>query len=545
MSGAVADRPVSGSTEKSTLINRTVLSIQHHECWYLLSALAVFLLAAVYQSQVKPIWFDEFFTFFISRLSGIPEMLKAMPADGQPPLQYLLTHFSLRCFGETAFALRLPEILAHLGAGLLTWRIVRTHGTAVQALFAMTVLMGATTRSFLSSLAVGDLAFTARPYQLVLLFTALAFFSWQFATMRQYKRLLPLCGITCAIAGGILSHHFAIIQIGTFLAAGEITRLLRRRKLDWPMLAAIGAGLLPAIFTLPLGHQTREVLDQAVRHSSTFCAHPAFSDLLSWLLMVPWLLFLPVTVLAILPVSAPRTSEHESSLPAVPTHEVAAAAALSFIFPLQLILAAVLTGYFQARYAIGGTLGLAILLAWTWPRAGRLRLMAEPALAILTIGYLVLSAGNLATAEIRHPAGRTPPAKTAVPGLLFEAPAGLPIVAANAFEYLPQWWYAPSSLRHRLIYLTDLEYAVQQPNFMPELSLAIDRAFIPFPQADYAAFLASHPHFLLLCTGDPVNDWISARLRRSGWHLSLLAHSGKDQLFRVDRGTLPPNLSPQ
>ena len=76
----------------------------------------VFGLSATYRAFITPLQFDEFFTLFISRLSSLSEMVQAMPADGQPPLQYLLTHVFIRMFGETEIAVRA------LGTHLLSCR---------------------------------------------------------------------------------------------------------------------------------------------------------------------------------------------------------------------------------------------------------------------------------------------------------------------------------------------------------------------------------------------------------------------------------------
>jgi hypothetical protein len=114
------------------------------------------------------------------------------------------------------------------------------------------------------------------------------------------------------------------------------------------------------------------------------------------------------------------------------------------------------------------------------------------------------------------------------------APEALPIVAADPFLYVPQWWYAPPAIQQRLIFLSDIDYAVQRPAFLAELSVWIDRADLPEPIATYSSFTASHPRFVLLCTGKPRDNWILPRLRESGWHLTVLQQSGADILYQAD-----------
>jgi hypothetical protein len=533
MGAAVTSAPSAASKAISRL-DRLVLSITRHERRYVALAVLVLLLVVIYGALTTPLWFDEFFTLFISRLSSLPEMMKAMPADSQPPLQYLLVHASLHWFGTSELTLRLPAILAWIASGLLTWRIVRAHGTPVQALFALVTLLGATTGGYwLSGISLKDQAFTARPYELVLAFTALAFACWQVATRRK-NRFLPLLGLTSAIAGAVLSHHYGIIQIGAFLTAGEITRLIHRRRLDLAVLAAAAIGLLPLLITLPLAHQTSLVLGVPIAHSINYWSKPSLADLACWPALTPWLIFLPVTVLACLPVLTPRDMRPEPELPQVPAHEKAAAIALALLPPAQISLAILITGYFFPRYAIGSVLGLTLLFAWCWPRAGQLRAIAQPALAALTLGYLACVALYLVIAPRYVPLGRAQLVKSAVASVSLHVPGDLPIVDSNACDYVQEWWYAPPDLRQRLIYLSDLAYAEKQPAFVAELTIMLDRSITPVPVADYSSFLAAHPRFYMLRTGHPYDNWLPARLRNSGWHITMLSSDNMGELYLAE-----------
>jgi 4-amino-4-deoxy-L-arabinose transferase-like glycosyltransferase len=508
---------------------RSEQSIARHERRYLLLALAVFGLFAAYHAYTVPLWFDELFTLFISRLNSLPEMLRAMPADGQPPLQYLLTHLSLRIFGEKEFAIRLPELVAYLATGLLTYRIVRRHGTAIQALFAMASLLGATISI--------DQAFTARPYGLLIAFTALVFACWQSAALREHSRFLPLCGVALGIAGAILSHHFGVIYVGLFLAAGETVRLVQRRRLDGGMIVAIAVGLSPLALTLPLARQSHVILGEAVLHAANYGGRPTLMNLLMYLQMAAFPLLCLAAVLAPLPWPERTSASRSSASPPVPAHEWAATAALSLLLPIQMLLAALETGVLAPRYTIGTSLGLALLLGWAMPqlRLGHLRTIPYPALALSILFYLLLVASTLSVEMMHQPVWSAQPAAEAVSPLLLNAPPDFPIVVANLRDYPVEWWYSPPSIKPRINYLSDVPYAVQQADFLGELSMTWDRAYIPLRTTDYAAFIANHPRFLLLCTGDSHANWVPPRLASSGWHLNLVARSGKDVLYWVDR----------
>lgn len=525
MNGAPAIPPAQDSSLLVRFCDRVTRSIYEHERFYLLFSMTVFIVADAYKAVTAPLWFDEFFTLFFSRLSPVLEMLKAIPVDSQPPLQYLLTHLSLLWLGESEFAVRLPELLAYVAVGLLTYKIVRFHGTAIQSLFAVAMVMGGF---------VARQAYTARPYGLLLAFTALTFACWQMAVLRQKDRLLPLFGVSFGIAGAILSHNFGIVHIGLFLAAGEIVRIFRRRRLDGRMLVAIVAGFLALTITVPLAHESRIPVD-AVLHSTNLYYRPSFAKLFTYVLMVPVSLLCLVAGLAFLPWPKRMTFSSLNAIPEVPPHEWAAITALSLIVPLQLLITAVTVGQYATRYAIGTSLGLALLGGFALPRVGRLRMKGQVVLALSTLCYLFIISINLMMALVREPVWRAQPGLRAVSPLLLDARGDAPIVVASALDYASEWWYSPAAIRGRLIYLNDFPYAESQPVvFLPEFSLVLDKTYTPFPTIAYAAFIEAHPHFLLLSAGDPNFVWILSRLTDTGWHLSPIAKSGTDVLYQVD-----------
>jgi hypothetical protein len=88
-------------------------------------------------------------------------------------------------------------------------------------------------------------------------------------------------------------------------------------------------------------------------------------------------------------------------------------------------------------------------------------------------------------------------------------------------------------LKERIVYLSDVPYALRQSEFVGELTLVADQAYIPLRATNYAAFVESHPHFLLLRSGEPRFNWTYSRLADAGWRLSVIASSGRDSLYRA------------
>jgi uncharacterized membrane protein len=198
--------------------------IERNEALVVVAVTARFAISMIRYSR-RPLWFDELFTYFLSRLNHPADMLRAIPADGQPPLSYLLANACLRLTSNAELAVRIPSIAGFIGAMLAVYFFIRRRLGAVPALFVM--LVTAT-----SSMAY--YATEARPYALMLGFTGLTLVSWQAATSGK-RRWIPLAGMAVGIAGAVASHHYGIFHVGLPLICGEAYRLIQRRKLDWPV----------------------------------------------------------------------------------------------------------------------------------------------------------------------------------------------------------------------------------------------------------------------------------------------------------------------
>ena len=531
MTGDAATKPIKRPLSLIGVGDVLARSIVEHERVYLLVAVAAFGLRATYRSLMIPLWFDEFFTLFLSRLSSLSDLLHAMPADGQPPLQYFLTHASLRLFGETEFGLRLPEVLAYVAVGLLTYRIVRKHGTAVESLFALMLVMGA--------VIVRNAACTARPYCLLLAFTTFTFACWQEATLRENHRGIFLCGVSSGLAGAILSHHYGVIHVGLFLLAGEVTRVIQRRRLDMLMLLSVAIGLLPLAFTVPLAHQSRLILGEAITRSPVFWAKPRLAHLLDYIQFVS----LPLLSLAVMAVILIGTTgsgaARKSPVSSTSLHVWVAGTALAFLYPVQLILARLTTDYFHPRYAISSALGLALLCVWTFQRRA-FGLKWAQALAVSTVIYLCCFILFQLAIQVIRPAWTADPASKAVSPLITNPVGDLPIVVTPGlsgvhFDFLAQWWYSPPEVRQRLMFLYDLPQDLQLTDFLGEISMDTDRKYMPFPIYAYSAFIENHSQFLLICSKQPEMPNKLERLMKDGWGLQPIADSKRERLFLVTR----------
>jgi hypothetical protein len=341
------------------------------------------------------------------------------------------------------------------------------------------------------------------------------------------------------IAGAIASHHFGLFHVGLPLLVGETVRLVNRRRFDIPMYAAIGVGASVLALTMSLMWQSDHALFEHFRTSPEFRGKPTIPRLRDYIVMAdPWIVgifafFLVVSWRWRFAVPSPPVP------PRIPAHEVAAALALALLMPFMMVVCAIATGFYEFRYAVGTSIGIAILLGFGANYIGH-RLPNGSSVVLVGVSLIMAS-------SIAHEARRVHWIVRYAPefprsSVLDGAPVDKPIVVADPLTYLPLWRYSAPELRGRLHYLVDLPYVLGQRDPVADLTLVANQAFIPSKVEDYKAFTAEHRAFLLYCEKHGVQDcefrptaWIKARLLSEGYSVSVVAQGRSDILFLVVR----------
>jgi 4-amino-4-deoxy-L-arabinose transferase-like glycosyltransferase len=501
--------------------------ISRFEVWFVLAAAVGFVLKLVH-SSLRPFWFDELFTFYIARLPHIGQLFQAIPADGNPPLNYLLARLCLRLFGETELATRLPSILAFAAGMLAVYFFVRRRCGAVPALFGMFTLATSEIATFGSE---------ARPYALLLGFTGMTMVSWQAATEEGRARLIPLIGVAVGIAGAIASHHYGAFHAGVPLMFGEAVRLANRRRFDFPLYFACAAGLSMIAVTAPFARETHQIMLNYVRDSVTFWAKPHLRNVGTYQWMVDVrLLFIFLAVLWLTNSAfkaGDETGQSGRENDSIAAHEIAAAIGLALLLPIMVGITWIATGYYLPRYAIGAAMGIAILMGMAAQHLGWNASHGSAAAALCMVFALLAFAGPRTYAVLDRLTKSPVDSAPGQSSVLDAARGQEPIVVASALAYMPKWWYASPPLRARLHYLADLPFAVRQPDFLPELSLVANQPYVASKVDDYRRFLAVNREFYLYCVGTGRLEWTKERLRAEGWTLHLLASNGQETLSLV------------
>jgi hypothetical protein len=189
---------------------------------------------------------DEFGTLWAIEADLASLFERSNDFHGQSPLYYLVVRVFVGVLGESEISLRLPSMLATIGAAWLVYLTGRVlHGPRAGVYAA---------GAFCLSLWGVHASANARPYGLALLFCALAFYGFIRATIdgRASSRAWFVAGVV----GLIASHYLLALTLLGLGSAYLITPSLRehypahRFSFDVALMALLSLPLLPQILKL-------------------------------------------------------------------------------------------------------------------------------------------------------------------------------------------------------------------------------------------------------------------------------------------------------
>lgn len=184
----------------------------------------------------KPeLWIDEYGTWWVVAGGSLREVThRAIDIQGQSPLFYWIVRLSVALFGENAFALRIPSVLAGTAVVFVGWRIAaRVFNDARIALVALVVL--ATNKDLL------HFSQDARPYSLAILFASCSFYSFLKLAERWTARDAVLYAISSAAV--FYAHYIFTVALLVQAVYVLLRSDLRRAWQRWMLLGA-GVALL-------------------------------------------------------------------------------------------------------------------------------------------------------------------------------------------------------------------------------------------------------------------------------------------------------------
>ena len=495
--------------------------------WFVGAVTLLYLCVTCILAESKLLWNDELFTVYIAGLPTVGDILTILATgiEQLPPTFHLLTRLLIRSFGEHHLTVRLPAIVGVGAMAICLYRIVSHRTSPAYGLIAM-ILPLATQPPVEQAYSY---AYEARPYGLLLAFSAASLLCWQ-AAAEERRRPVSLAGLTATLAAGLASHYYAVVLFVP-LAMGEVARSLGRRRLDPAIWLAFGLATIPLWTFLPLIRAGRQL-------AATFWARPQWGALIGFYQNVLSPAVVPlVVILIVLSIYAiarpfPRDGRAPSAATVPPIHELVAALGYLAIPGIEIVMAKLVTGAFTDRYALPALIGFALVIPWGAYHLFDRHVTLGVAVAALLCGWFVVKVGIEPARQLRQDR-----ANQAGVYRLFRSglPGDVPIVIASPHAFLQLTYYAPPDLTSRLVYLAAPEEAMRYlETDTPEVGVVEFRRWTSLQVEPYQEYIRAHPRFLLYTRGPWV--WLVQALQARGARMQVCAMDGALPVFLVEMG---------
>jgi hypothetical protein len=498
------------------LAERIAAFLDRHR-YILLAAWSIwFAVPAAMRAAAKPFWHDEIYTLLLARLPSIFVHWSALRdgVDSAPPLNGFATRAVRHLAGTGPVAARLPAMIGFWTMAMVIFAVVRERAGAVLGFAA--ICLPVFTAAYRYS-------YEARPYGLMMGLASLAWFAWMRSTAgRRRGVFLTLMGVS--LAAGLWNHYYAAL-VYLPIAAGELARVIRERRLDGTLWSVAAVSLVAA---LPLAPLVRMV----ARRTAHFWVAPSLADVpATYVFLFQGLvdaLAWPVAAVAVIAVWE-RFRGRRSAVGAtrIEGREIAALAACLLIPVAGVLLALLVTGGFVPRYGLPAVFGAAVGLPLAIDRLAYRARWTGVAL-LLVAGYPFIQSNS---PFVRVPAAENPVAARPLLAQSLGEPGRT--VISGELMFLQLWYYAPAAQRTQLVYLADpgtaLRYRGSEIVDLNYLALA---RWTPVPVERFDSFVGIHDAFRVYSAG---SGWQLDGLRDVGVTLDLAGSESGGRLFYARR----------
>jgi len=466
----------------------------------------------------RHLWWDEIDVYYIAA-QPFDVIFRSLSSglDWQSPTYYIPLHYLVKWFGASSFVLRSISVFPYWLATLVVYFAVARRTAPIYGFLAML---------FLSMTLAFAYSFEARPYGLVLLFSACAFLSWQLTQETRVRRF-ALPALTISLAAGFAVHYNACL-VALPLLAGEAILAVRRRAYDLPVLLSICCGAFPILFLFPniLAHQHYGVIPSNAsligRVGATYEALFYTPSLLSFGILGAlgvWLALL-------------RKDGRDQRVLVSDFESLPLAVGGTFLLiPIAFCAVSHFTQTYYPRYVLETVIGAAIFLAFAVHGVRRIMphlasvLVVISLAAVLIIGWKRLRSpdeyawGTFASYAELFDRSTTPIYDSRDPLLLGQG------------AYLIALRYADEDLRDRAFHLLSepgsnaTPFALSDRQTYKALERLDPRIHVP----DYDSFKRAHSRFLMY---DP-DQWVLDRLIGEGAEIKIQATMQHGPLYEV------------
>jgi Dolichyl-phosphate-mannose-protein mannosyltransferase len=510
------------SLEKSA--ERLTLLLSRHRKLLLVLCTFAYGYLTWHRASRKLFWFDELFTIHIAGLHNLNLIWNALikGVDFNPPLIYILTWFSQAIVGNEHVGARLPAIVGFWVFCLCLFQFVSMRSTALAGFISMAFPLITPAYWYASE---------ARSHGAVLGLCGLALVCWQTATSRSDRRFWPVFGLFASLTCALLTHGYAFLLIIP-LTAGELTRSIRGRRVDWTVWSALGASSVVALISLPLLISARSFLGVGVQLPASIAT---LLNMYDWLFGPTTSLLITILALICADYGTRRRRAAVASDRSEPAHgfewyEWTALFAFLTI-PFFMYLAARLSGApMVGRYGLTVVAGAACLVGMIASKRATIGLIVLAFLSAQVVGdfwYFVRRTTMKEPSSQYTLSTSIEDFKQKYRRIADVAPK-LPIVLVDSLDSPPIFYYASPEIASRLVYLKTEEYEDLVEKSYKALQLCCKA---PGRIASLPEILATNNSFLVYSTV-PYFSKVE-RLARGGGKVSVEALGKEYALFLV------------
>ncbi len=458
----------------------------------------------------RPLWMDELATYYLAKSPTVERLFTAaLKNDFNPPLQAALTALSVKTFGDSPFAARLPSVIAFWIASVCIYNFAKFR---LGRFYGLTAMLAFWATDFLRY------GVEARPYALMIAFLGVAMVCWQQVYERK-RRWVSILGLSPGVAGLLSAHVFGALLLVP-LAIAELVRSYDRKTLDWKIWFAFLAPMpLIALYLPMIGTFGQVAIAYPLAFQASFAKAFEFYGLVFSTGSVTLIIAFAAAILA-----ARSNNAGDSAAAAdgdgsagYQRHEIIFLAGLLVVPFIINFLLMRYSAAFWPRYGIGAGIGVGCLFAYFVARATRIsRSAAGVAATILVVGFVAT--------RFPYPFFLSPQQNLTKALSIKDIPLDLPIVAASGVTFLEMNHREDDAFLSRTYYLTDpiaakrYANATLFENYFSRQDLFPLRGHV----VPYQAFIRQSPRFLVLCTLNYPEDWLMAKLLATGASVRLL-----------------------
>jgi hypothetical protein len=479
--------------------------------WLVVGFSLAFFSATGLLASRRLLWTDEIVTYHLATQPTCADVWSALCSgpDTLPPLSHFLTRASCWLLGTGEWAIRFPSIAGFWLMCVCNFCIVRHWCPTPYACIAM--CFPVVTASYGYSL-------EARPYGLVLGFSAAALLCWQIACDRSTFRWLALLGLAACLALAVSSHWYAVLLFVP-LGLGNLVRAVGSRRLDVPAWGALVAGLFPLLLFQPMLQNARTFMP--VMSSWHFSLAPILSAYASMLNSSSSTLALLASVLVLalgVRQTAPQVDGHSECEPPrpVPPYSLVALLGVLGIPILGALLALTLTGVYKTGYVLPTLCAICVLLSLamsTLARGGRNPHHGFALLGVVAVAAVVNVYYTKMAMRERSDVALGKGSFAIVKSADALRDCELPIVVTDPHAFFELQYYCPTALANKLVFVCGDR--VQESDLLQRM-----RPWATWRVEDYEPFLKNNKTFY-------VYDCQSPGRMNSPFLASLLARGGR------------------